>query len=70
MLKTRDDLTTASGSEGRCDSHVWSGDCDHGPGSDSGERYLCARCETVAGLDHEVSHETGSHLSGDYKTLS
>jgi len=70
MLNTREDLTTASGSEGRCDIHVWSGSCDHGHGGDSGERYLCDLCETVAGLDHEVSHESGSHISGDYELLS
>lgn len=56
-------------SEERCDIHVWSGACDHGEG-ESGDRYLCELCETVADLDHEVSHEAGSHLSGDYQSLS
>ena len=69
MLKTRDYLTVSSGSGERCDTHIWSGACDHGYSSDSEERYLCDHCVTVTGLDHEVSHETGSHLSGDYKTL-
>jgi hypothetical protein len=70
MLKTGTDLTTVGSSEERCDIHVWSGDCDHGPGGDKGERYLCELCETIPVLDHEIRHEIFPHVSGDYDLLS
>lgn len=56
--------------EERCDIHVWSGVCDHGDNVDTEKRYLCDLCESIAVLDHEVSHELYSNVSGDYDNLS
>jgi len=63
-------VLTGAGDEERCDIHVWSGACDHGEYSDSGERYLCELCENIADLDHEVRHEIFPHVSGDYENMS
>ena len=71
MLKTNE--TSPSGakeSRERCDMRVWSGSCEHDGADSSGEKYLCPLCETVADLDHEVKHDTFSHVSGDYDNLS
>ncbi len=70
MLTGKEELRKDSPSEERCDIHVWSGACDHADFDDSGKRYLCDLCENIAALDHEVSHEIFSHVSGDYDNLS
>ena len=69
MLSRRENIGNA-GEKGRCDIRVWSGACEHETSGDSGEKYLCAVCETVAGMDHEVKHDIFPYVSGDYKSLS
>jgi hypothetical protein len=69
MLEPRKDITASAGKEGRCDIHVWSGACEHGYEDNGGDKYLCPICETIADLDHEVNHDSGSHVSGDYDNL-
>lgn len=54
----------------RCDIKVWSGTCEHRSESDSGEKYLCEVCGTIAKLDHEVRREGFVHVSGDPDMLS
>lgn len=70
MLKTMTNPAGSIGKEERCDIHVWSGACDHGDASKDGERYLCDICGSLAETDHEVKHDIGSYVSGDYKNLS
>jgi len=71
MLKTSERAPGgAKDSRESCDIRVWSGSCEHGEAGSSGEKYLCPLCETVATLDHEVKHDTFSHVSGDYDNLS
>jgi hypothetical protein len=69
MLTGKEELKSSTGKE-RCDIHVWSGACDHGEDVGTEKRFLCDLCENIAGLDHEVSHEIFSHVSGDYDNLS
>ena len=54
----------------RCDTRVWSGECEHGDYSASGDKYLCKVCGTIEKLDHEVNHEVYPHVSGDYDNMS
>ncbi|KAF0219463.1 MAG: hypothetical protein FD174_1923 [Geobacteraceae bacterium] len=62
-------ITTES-PEDRCDTKVWSGECQHGDYATSGEKYLCTLCGTIRNLDHEVHHEIFPHVSGDTDNLS
>ena len=59
---------TAS-TEERCDSKIWSGDCQQSNYTTSGEKYLCASCGVISNLDHEVHHEIFPHVCGDDKNL-
>jgi len=61
-------FTTASPPE-RCDTKVWSGDCDHSGDATGGNEYLCVSCGTIRNLDHEMHHETFPHVSGDTDNL-
>lgn len=53
----------------RCDIKVWSGACEHDTYSDLSEKYLCDACGTIAGMEHEVSHEGFVHIKGDDTSL-
>lgn len=68
MLTSTEGLKSSFGAE-RCDIHVWSGACEHGEENGTGKGYLCALCENIAVLDHEVRHEIFPHVSGDYENL-
>lgn len=69
MLNVGKKVTTAKGTEERCDIRVWSGACEDGTDNDTSEKYLCKLCETIPSLDHEVRHEIFPHVSGDYELM-
>jgi len=54
--------------EDRCDTRVWSGDCEHDEAT-NGDTYLCAYCGKIPVLDHEVRHEIFPHIEGDTDNL-
>lgn len=56
-------------SEESCDIRVWSEECRHDISTTSGEKYLCAACGKIPGLDHEVRHEIFPYVSGDEDNL-
>ena len=53
-----------------CDVKVWAASCLRSEYSSEGDKYLCATCGTIVGLDHEVHHEIFPHISGDEDNLS
>lgn len=55
--------------EESCDIRIWSEECRHSSYMTSGEKYLCAACEKIPVLDHEVRHEIFPHVSGDADNL-
>lgn len=65
--ETRTSMTEAP--QERCDIRVWSGECRQGEDAASGTKYLCATCETISNLDHEMHHEIFPHVSGDDDNL-
>ena len=54
----------------RCDTKIWSGECESGASPAGDDKYLCKVCGTIVNLDHKVSHEVYPHVSGDYDNLS
>lgn len=54
----------------KCDVKVWSGACEHNSYSNSGDKYLCDTCGTIAKSDHEVRRDGFVHVSGDEQSLS
>lgn len=54
---------------GECDIRVWSGDCRQSSYTTDGEKYLCASCGMIPGLDHEVRHDIFPYISGDTDKL-
>ena len=66
--KDKRELTDLSGPE--CDVRVWSAACQHSDYTSEGDRYLCASCGTIVGLNHEVHHVPFPHVSGDDDNLS
>ena len=56
--------------EERCDTRVWSGECEQTDFSTGSSDYLCVSCGTIRNLDHEVHHEAFPHVSGDTDNLS
>lgn len=60
----------ASVLEDRCDIKIWSGDCLQTDAPTLGEKYLCKSCGRIDDIEHEVSHEYYSNVSGDYQNLS
>ena len=62
-------LITNKSANADCDIKVWSGDCRQSSYATSGEKYLCASCEKIPGLDHEVRHDIYPHVSGDTDNL-
>ncbi|MBI2354457.1 MAG: hypothetical protein HYV06_05425 [Deltaproteobacteria bacterium] len=55
--------------EESCDIRIWSEECQRSSFMTSGEKYLCAVCEKIPVLDHEVHHEIFPHVSGDADNL-
>ncbi len=53
----------------RCDIRVWSGECQQSNFAAGKSEYLCAVCGTIAGIDHEMHHESFPHVSGDSDNL-
>ena len=53
-----------------CDIRIWCKECERSDYSILGDKYLCASCGKILTLDHEVSHEIFSHVSGDTDKLS
>jgi len=60
---------TGTSGEG-CDIRVWCQSCQRSDYKTEGEKYLCASCGKVMGLNHEVRHEGFPHISGDDDNLS
>jgi 5-methylcytosine-specific restriction endonuclease McrA len=56
--------------EERCDTRIWSGECQRDDFATGGEEYLCTSCGTLRYLDHEVRHEIFPYVSGDTDNLS
>ncbi len=61
-------MTAAYGE--RCDIRIWSSDCKQDDAQSKSAKYLCKACGTLDNLEHEVSHEFYSNVSGDYHKLS
>lgn len=57
-------------SSGSCDIKVWTASCQRNEYNSEGDKYLCATCGTIVGLNHEVHHEIFPHVSGDEDNLS
>ena len=57
-------------SEERCDTKVWSGECEHVAYDNLSEKFLCDFCDSIAVLDHEVNHEGFVHIKGDPESLA
>ena len=70
MTRDKDKKELTGLSEPSCDVRVWSGSCDHSEYTTAGDKYLCASCGTIVGLNHEVHHEVFPHVSGDDDNLS
>ena len=64
----RDDKQ-ANMSEG-CDIRVWCDSCRRSEYTTEGEKYLCAACGKIVGLEREMHHEHFPHLSGDKDSMS
>ena len=60
---------TAESLEERCDTRIWSGACEHGESTSSGEKFLCVACGRIPDLDHEIRHEIFPHIKGDTDNL-
>jgi hypothetical protein len=56
-------------SAGSCDIRVWCDACKQTDYKTEGDKYLCASCGKIMGLDHEVRHEGFPHISGDDDNL-
>lgn len=56
-------------SESRCDTRIWSGDCQRNEFGSLSDKYLCVSCGVIPKLDHEVRHEVFPHISGDEDNL-
>lgn len=55
--------------EETCDVRVWRKECERTDYTAKGEKYLCATCEKIHNLDHEVHHEIFPHVHGDTDNL-
>ena len=70
MTKNKGTHELTKMTEASCDIRVWSAACEHSEYSTESDKYLCAACGSIAGLDHEVHHEVFPHISGDHDNLS
>jgi hypothetical protein len=70
QVMTKDTAKSERTGTSGCDVKIWSGSCERSEYSDPGEKYLCATCGKIAGLDHEVHHEGFPHVCGDEDNLS
>ncbi len=69
-MRATDERTLVTGTSGeRCDIKVWSGECQQSDFATGKSEYLCAVCGTIAGIDHEMHHESFPHMSGDSDNL-
>jgi hypothetical protein len=57
-------------SKERCDIRTWSDSCRRDEYTSASEKYLCASCGKIMGLEHEMHHEHFPHLSGDKDNMS
>ena len=70
MTRDQDNRTLTDLYGPDCEVRVWSADCQHSEYTAEGDKYLCASCGTIVGLNHEVHHEHFPHISGDEDNLS
>jgi hypothetical protein len=70
MAGSQKKSTMTESSAKRCDTKVWSAACERSHYATQSEKYLCVTCGTIPSLDHEVRHDTYSHISGDEDNLS
>jgi len=54
----------------RCDSRIWSGECEHETYATLSEKYLCDVCGTISTIDHEMVHDGSVYINGDDRSLS
>ncbi|BCS53547.1 hypothetical protein [Geobacter sp. SVR] len=55
--------------EQNCDVSIWCEECQQGEYTTSEDKYLCAACGKILGMNHEVRHEIFPHVAGDYREL-
>jgi hypothetical protein len=70
MRATDEKKSITESPQERCDTRIWSGQCQQSDNATGENTYLCAVCGTIRVLDHEMHHECFPHISGDTDNLS